>query len=862
MHAIGTAKKTLKAGSFRTWLDAKPYWERYLWRLHLEKDAVSEVDISQCYQYLLEDSGVVKQKPGRTPIVFPALDLDDTDTPGTKSTLDKIENLASVNAIDAGCVLEFGKNLTIIYGDNGAGKSGIGRLLSNACSSRKPRKLLPNARKTSNPTPRPSADFYVTDTTGPHCIKYRLGEVHQALKSFTVFDHECALIHLDSENKVEFVPSKIAVFDEVFKSISAIEAKLQSEIDAREYEDPTEGLFSGTSPVARFLSSLFHKTTDGDIDSALSFTATDKAELATKKKDVANKLKQDVAVQKKLLQDESGDLITFQNALAIKIAVLTPAKVTQINGVLREISEKREIVDKLSAKNFEFAAFKNVGSPEWKALILAAHRLHEKETASAGGKEPEYCLLCRRALTVKEKTLFGEYWKFLKSTAETELATARANLGSHLVSLERANTSWPAFSVAEVAVKILKRDAPSDLNKIRDGFDRLNAQVLEWIGNIKVENSVQYTDPKIDLSRIAALIAEKKKVERSLIDPTGQIDKLNTEIDYLKQKQQASHLITKVKKHVAWLRWYNVVGGINMVAARSATTRKKTDIMGEIVISQYVNIFNKETERLDCDFGLKVESHGRDANTIKELKLEFARGQHPSDILSEGEQTVSALADFLTEAQLNKNNSGIIFDDPVTSLDHERRSTIARRLVEEAKARQVIVLTHDIVFLLDLQQLAAKGPVDCVSVSMRKNGNSIGLVKPELPWVALDVKKKVAYIRNELAAVRKAEAGDPDVYRDKVKLWYMLLREAWERAVEERLFKGVVQRFNKAVQTQRLGQIEVNDVLVKDVEDGMTESSQWLHDMAVGVNPAVPRSTKLEAELKKLDEFITKVKAP
>ena len=173
------------------------------------------------------------------------------------------------------------------------------------------------------------------------------------------------------------------------------------------------------------------------------------------------------------------------------------------------------------------------------------------------------------------------------------------------------------------------------------------------------------------------------------------------------------------------------------------------------------------------------------------------------------------------------------------------------------------MLTHDCRASVRLSSNSQrKGRVDCVSVSMRKNGNSIGLVKPELPWVALDVKKKVAYIRNELAAVKKAEAGDPDVYRDKGEaLVYAPSRSVGTRSRGTLLFKGVVQRFNKAVQTQRLAQLEVNDVLVREVEDGMTESSQWLHDMAVGMNPAVPKNAKLEAELKKLDEFITKVKA-
>ncbi|MFS8160437.1 MAG: AAA family ATPase, partial [Candidatus Roizmanbacteria bacterium] len=336
---------------------------------------------------------------------------------------------------------------------------------------------------------------------------------------------------------------------------------------------------------------------------------------------------------------------------------------------------------------------------------------------------------------------------------------------------------------------------------------------------------------------------------------------IKNEIFYLEQKIQASGMLVRIKEYVAWLRWYNTVSTINLPATRGNTTRKKTEIMNELVISKYVDIFNKETEKLDGNFGLGVESHGKDANTIKVLKLNFARGYSPSDILSEGEQTVSALADFLTEAKLDKNNSGIIFDDPVNSLDHERITTIAKRLVDEAKERQVVILTHDILFLLELQFYADSETVDCVTVSMRRIGDKIGLIKPELPWIALNVGKKVGYLKNELVTLKKDENGDPDEYRNKVKLWYMLLREAWERAVEERVFKGVVQRFNKAVMTLKLDKVEVNPTVIKEVTDGMSESSKWLHDMAAGMNPAVPKNIKLEAELKSLEDFITKCKA-
>lgn len=83
------------------------------------------------------------------------------------------------------------------------------------------------------------------------------------------------------------------------------------------------------------------------------------------------------------------------------------------------------------------------------------------------------------------------------------------------------------------------------------------------------------------------------------------------------------------------------------------------------------------------------------------------------EILSEGEQRAIAIGSFLAELRLAGHSGGIVFDDPVSSLDHHRRLRVARRLVEEAKQRQVIVLTHETVFLCELLDAVEQENIDC-----------------------------------------------------------------------------------------------------------------------------------------------------
>ncbi len=73
--------------------------------------------------------------------------------------------------------------------------------------------------------------------------------------------------------------------------------------------------------------------------------------------------------------------------------------------------------------------------------------------------------------------------------------------------------------------------------------------------------------------------------------------------------------------------------------------------------------------------------------------------------LSEGDKSAIALAFFLAKVYMSPriDEKIIVFDDPISSFDHSRRnSTINQLLKLASKAKQLIVLTHDIYFARDI----------------------------------------------------------------------------------------------------------------------------------------------------------------
>ena len=97
---------------------------------------------------------------------------------------------------------------------------------------------------------------------------------------------------------------------------------------------------------------------------------------------------------------------------------------------------------------------------------------------------------------------------------------------------------------------------------------------------------------------------------------------------------------------------------------------------------------------------------------------------------------------------------------------------------------------------------------------MRRVGNIAGIASKDLPWVAQNVAKRVGYLKNEMQRLAALERkGDAEVYRREVKTWFELLREAWERCVEEKLFNGVVGRFQPGIQTLKLAPVTVTQAM-------------------------------------------------
>ena len=79
--------------------------------------------------------------------------------------------------------------------------------------------------------------------------------------------------------------------------------------------------------------------------------------------------------------------------------------------------------------------------------------------------------------------------------------------------------------------------------------------------------------------------------------------------------------------------------------------------------------------------------------------------------------------------------------------------------------------------------------------------------------------------------------------------------------VEEKVFAGVITRFDQAIKTQNLRYVEITDDLHRRIKAGMERASTYSHDNPASLTAPIPLATEVAADLRELQEVLALVEA-
>jgi hypothetical protein len=125
-----------------TWFSERPKWLQDATKRIIQNGKITDVDLKELVELCKAEAGIgiTTLKPMGIPLG--SLNYKEEKV---RLRLNAISNLIGINALSPRKPLIFGDGpITIVYGQNGSGKSGYVRVLKHACGSRKPGKLLSN----------------------------------------------------------------------------------------------------------------------------------------------------------------------------------------------------------------------------------------------------------------------------------------------------------------------------------------------------------------------------------------------------------------------------------------------------------------------------------------------------------------------------------------------------------------------------------------------------------------------------------------------------------------------------------------------------------------------------------------------
>jgi hypothetical protein len=297
----------------------------------------------------------------------------------------------------------------------------------------------------------------------------------------------------------------------------------------------------------------------------------------------------------------------------------------------------------------------------------------------------------------------------------------------------------------------------------------------------------------------------------------------------------------------------------------TAITKKSTELTKSLITQQLQQTFKDELKKVEfTHLDVEIQTAGGAKGALfHKLAFTNAPGIKVTDVLSEGESRALSFAAFITELSTAPTCSSIVFDDPVSSLDHQWREKLGKRLTAEAATRQVIVFTHDLLFLKILLEESANQEVSFQHQYVRRDGQA-GLCSSDLPWVAMGIKDRIGVLKTKFQAANAlATAGKHDEYEDAARTIYGYLREAWERAVSEILLNNVVERYRPSIETKRVAPL--HDITQADcdlVDGAMTAASRWIrgHDEALADGTPFPKAVVLKQQIDELEKWVKTIR--
>jgi|GEM_PF-2971839 len=845
-----------------TWAETLDDWQNDLLRRIYEDGELDESNREQVLQNLI---ATIKEE--ELPYKPSFLKKDQIQTAISDDTSVKVLSLSNLENV--GTVTEKGRldflpdGLTVIYGENGAGKSSYARVLKKACRAiDQDLEIYPNAFEESNK--KGTAEIKIKKNGNTKRISRDVNaKPHPDLNSISIYDRECAEAYTEGNvMDIPYLPSDLRSMKQMVNEQNLIKESIQNDVNQirkkiERLEAELEG-FPQDDKIYPTVNSLSNSTDLEKLSElkGLNDQETERLEKLEKKLRASNPEKR----QKKIsaLKSKKSDTKNIIDRLN-KIDENLNSRLEEVFPEL--VSDIQTLKDSQEMLKEEFEkALPGTGNEAWKTLWKAARNFsakyaYEGEEFPVLKKDgnPAKCVLCQQ--TLKESGIeerYEQFDKFIEHNIEKRLTQKREERDAYISEVENLKIN---DVLSEQVQNTLTEEDEELIEKLDEVQNILNARKDKIISFLKDEEWEEEIVPVpfIVKDKLSELVKEylkqikdydnlkeqeeRKKLQQKIINLTAKRE--------LEEKFDVIKAIKEEKEKVVFLQ--KASGKLNSKPISNKVRKIGSDIADEIEeeLKDYLRTFRVG------HLPFEVKGKARSGETKSEMNLMNEHDLSPEDILSEGEQNSASLAYFLSEISHADHSGALVFDDPISSLDSFRCEYVAELIGDLSEERQIIVFTHDMFFLHLLLYQVSKRSIPSKTYYVKRTSQYAGVVEDNLPWEAKPISEPwLRVLKKDFEKLDGMfEKVETDKYRYHVDSFYQRLRKGWEKLVEEVLFKGVINRFDHMIHIGRIQAMDISETNLQKLRDSWSKCSRFVHHDSVFARLSTPRPNEIKRDL-------------
>ena len=784
------------------WANQQQHWVRQIVdKVLSQRGPLSQDDISDVYHNYLIEKQLRKGELIKYPKLSSFLDDDENIPP---FQLKSIQDVTDVNRLAPNQKIDFNSNMTVIFGENATGKSGYTRILKTIANTRSVEPILPNVYQRTTSKPAATIIYSLAHNDVAYYWADENGFDHS--QRLTVFDANAVPHHLSREQSFLVVPRVLTHFDLIYTAIGEIREMIEKGNTLQKVQKKDfSNLFQSGTDVYTFIKDLNATTKCSELEA-----------LTENQDDIDQRVKQlseelslfNTTANNAILELAQADETIFKELKTFADSVASFGW-DAYNRLAGDINNIQQDISALTNVSFEQDDIPSADSEIWLNFIEAGEKYLAHLNQQDYPLDHDRCIYCRQILESEATVLLRKYRNLFDQSLNDELE----------VKVTEINGIKPMLlNLNPVAIRE-KLDPKNDESEKSSTKAPLESSI-EFLTTMQIVVQCMQDNHHIEFETLtfrAKAVSKnaenalrqarqnRKAAQRRQCQSAVEQRPIEAELRELTDKTQLAKHVTEIQDYMAKLK---LVKKTDEALAkfpqllRSLTIQSNT-ASKDLIDRNFESAFQQECEYLNAPTVI-VDFPGRQGKTARRKTV--TTNHQITDVLSEGEQKVIALADFLAESSMVSGASTFLFDDPVNSMDYRRIENIASRLRELSECSQVIVFTHNIWFATSLLSKFESDPSKCGFFnSETDDGKNTGLISPgsHPNW---DTPKKLRGRINDL--LNRAQSVSGEEKSELIAIAYSRLRAWCEVVTEQELLADVVQRYRPNVMMTKLSQIK------------------------------------------------------